>query len=171
MKSGLWARLDIMARNMAPLLLTLLLMLLSLVQTQIENFSAVMPMLVLISIYYWAIYRPDLMPLLMIFLLGILQDLIGGGLIGLQAFILIAAFGFVSRQRRFFHGKSFGVVWWGFMLVGLFAAILQWGFVIGIEQRWVSPWPVFFSYLLSVAIFPILAIAMVAVHRTLPLQD
>lgn len=171
MKSGLWIRLDVMARNMAPFLLTLALLLLSLVQTHIEKFGAVMPMLVLISVYYWAIYRPDLMPMSMVFLLGILHDLIGGGMVGLQAFILLSAFGFVSRQRRFFHGKSFGVVWWGFMLVGLFAAILQWGFMIFIEQRLISPWPVFFSYLLSVAIFPILAIMMIAVHRTLPLQD
>lgn len=171
MKSGLWARLDVMARNMAPLLLTLLLLLLTLVQTHIQKFGAVMPMFVLISVYYWAIYRPDLMPMFLIFLLGILHDLLGGGLVGLQAFILLAAYGFVSRQRRFFHGKSFGVVWWGFMLVGLFAAILQWGFVAGIERQLVSPWPVFFSYLLSVAFFPIVALMMVAVHRTLPLQE
>ncbi len=171
MKSGLWARLDIMARNMAPLLLTLFLLLFSLVQTHIYKFGAVMPMMVLISVYYWAIYRPDLMPMMLVFLLGILHDLIGGGVVGMQAFILLAAYGFVSRQRRFFHGKSFGVVWWGFMLVGFFAATIQWIFVLGFEQRWVSPWPVFFSYLLSVAIFPVLALIMVAVHRTLPLQD
>ncbi len=171
MKSGLWARLDILARNMAPLLLTLFLLLISQVQTHIYNFSAVMPMMVLVSIYYWAIYRPDLMPMTLVFLLGILQDLLAGGLVGLQAFILLAAYGFVSRQRRFFHSKSFGVVWWGFMLVGFFAAALQWGVVVGFEQIWISPCPIFFSYLLSVAVFPILAIMMIAVHRTLPLQD
>ncbi len=171
MKISIWSRLDILTRNMTPLLLTFALLILSSVQTYINNFSAVMPMLVLMSIYYWAIYCPHLMPIWLVFIIGIIQDLMSGSLVGMQAFILLTIFGFVLRQRRFFHGKNFGVVWWGFMLVGIFAAILQWVFIIIIQQTWVSPSPVFFSYLISVAIFPILAIIMIAIHRTLPLND
>ncbi len=171
MKTNIWSRIDILTRNMTPLLLTFILLMLSSIHTYIDNFNAVMPMLVLMSIYYWAIYCPNLMPIWMVFIFGIVQDLMTGSLVGVQAFILIIIFAFLLRQRRFFHGKNFEIVWWGFMLVGLFNAILQWLFVISIQQTWVSPLPVFFSYLISVAIFPILAIIMIAIHRTLPLHD
>ena len=168
MKTSFWMRLDVMARNLAPFLLTLMLLLISLVQTHIPGFGPVMPMLVLMSVYYWAIYRPDLMPLSVVFLIGLTQDLLSGGPIGVQAVVLLICYWLVAVQRRFFHSKSFGVVWWGFMLLGMVAALLNWSLVALVERSALAPWPVLFSYALSIALFPFMTKLLVATHRTLP---
>ena len=49
-----------------------------------------------------------------------------GGLIIMGIFVgtLLIVYGLIVSQRRFLHGKSFGVSWWGFMLVAVGASLL-----------------------------------------------
>lgn len=168
MKVGFWVRLDIFARSLTPFLMTLVLVLLQQVPLHVPDYAPVVPMLTLISIYYWVIFRPDLMPMSAAFTLGLFQDLLAGGVIGVSPFVFLVAHAMVGSQRKFFHNKGFGIIWWGFMLVGILVAFLQWFLVCLIERALLSPMPVLFSYLMSLAFFPILGVALWAVHKTLP---
>ena len=165
---GFWVRIDIIARSLIPFLLTLALVLVSQVPLHIPGYVKMMPMLAMISIYYWCIFRPDLMPMTLVFLLGLFQDMLSGAPLGLHSFLFLAGYALVASQRRFFQGTSFGIVWWGFMIVGAFVAFLEWLLSSLIGQTFLSPSPVLFSYLFSMAAFPILAVPMLILHRSLP---
>ena len=61
MKHALWHRLDIIARSLSPLAMTVLLIMIGMVPLQIPNMAPVIPAMALIAVYYWAVHRPDLM--------------------------------------------------------------------------------------------------------------
>ena len=68
MKTSFWQRIDLIARQVTPVILTLVLVTLTLVPYQIPDFAPVVPWLALISVYYWSVHRPDLMPAAAVFL-------------------------------------------------------------------------------------------------------
>ena len=126
MRSGLWYRFEGAVRGLTPFILTLLLAMLTVVPLRIPDFAQVTPSLTVIAVYYWSIYRPDLLPLAAVFGVGLFQDALAGTPLGLTALVLISVQYAVISQRRFFHGKSFLVEWWGFMLVAPVAALASW---------------------------------------------
>ncbi len=168
MKSGPWTKLDNFSRALAPGLVTLLLVLISVVPTHIPDWSLIAPALVLMSVYYWAIHRPDLMPAPVVFGFGLLEDVLVGTPLGVNAFLLLIAYGLVVGQRRFFHGKSFGVVWWGVMLVGAGVMTLEWLVMSLLTGGPVDPRPALFALMLTITLYPALAAVFSATHRVVP---
>lgn len=86
----------------------------------------VLPAFGLVAVFVFSIYRPDLMPHWLAFLVGLVQDLVIGGPLGLNALLLLSVQGLCSSQRRFLAGRPFWLVWLGFSLVSLPAAVIQW---------------------------------------------
>lgn len=170
MRTAVWHRLDIVARGLVPALITFVLLILALIPTHLPDFGTVMPSLMLMSVYYWAVHRPDLLPMWAVFVFGLLQDLLTGAPPGVHAVVLLLAYGAVLTQHKFFHGKSFTVVWWGFMVIAAAAGFLHWFLLSAFGGRLVDIWPVMFSYFMSVAVYPLLAWCFTRVHRTLPGQ-
>ena len=109
-----------------------------------------------------------MMPFILVFALGLFQDILAGGPPGLNACILLIAFGLVVSQRRFFIGKSFPVIWWGFMLMAAGAGSLSWLLTAILSDTVIAPQPGIFSFLMSIAVYPILTLAFAAIHRLLP---
>lgn len=89
-------------------------------------FADVTPFLSLMAVYYWSIYRPELLPPAVVFAAGLVQDVISGGPLGLMALVLVLVHGVGASQRRVFLGKTFPVEWWGFGLVTLGAGACAW---------------------------------------------
>ena len=155
MTPTLWQRMDLWARHLLPICLTLLLLLLSLVPLRIPGFSSVAPKLTLVSIYYWSIYRPDLLPVHAAFILGLLLDIVSATPIGVNALIFVMLHGFVSSRRRFFLGKGFLVTCWAFSVIGGAAIGLSWLLVSALTGHWMDMQPVLFVYFLTVASYPV----------------
>lgn len=165
---NLWSRIDGLARYSLPFIITFSAVFLSFIPLHLENVESIKPMLVLGSIYYWTIYRPDLLPMLIIFVIGLFQDLLYGAPIGISAFIYLIISFLVGTQRRFFHGKTFGIVWWGFMISAILAVCLDW-FIFSIIEQMILPFQSFiFKYLMSIASFPIIFVFMLLLHRLIP---
>ena len=61
----------------------------AMVPLRVPDLSPIVPSLAIIAIYYWVIYRPDLMPGWAVFLLGLIQDLLGGGPVGVHALVFL----------------------------------------------------------------------------------
>ncbi len=76
---------------------------------------------------------------------------------GLNVSVLLVVQGVVVSQRRFFHGKTFLVEWWGFMLVAPGAALAAWVLVSLYFGVLVGPQPLGIQLLLSIALYPCLA--------------
>ncbi|MEL0112183.1 MAG: rod shape-determining protein MreD, partial [Rickettsiales bacterium] len=120
---------------------------------------------------YWALHRPSLLPSGAVFLIGLLQDFLSGGPIGQNAAILILIYVVAVSQARFFYGKSFFVVWWGFMMVSLGVAAAEWLIACLLSGSLLAPEPALFECTMNIAAYPILGWLFVQVHRTLPREE
>ena len=168
MKVTVWQRLDLVGRMLTPSLIVVALVIISVLPLHIPGYSPVIPSLVLMAVYYWVLHRPDLLPAVAVFFIGILHDILTGGPLGVQASILLVAYWVTGSQRGLFLEKSFLVVWWGFMMIAAGAAIMQWILMSLIFGTLIVPQPAVFAYLLTVATYPLFAWAFARAQRTLP---
>lgn len=156
MKGSLLQRIDQWMRHLLPFGLTLFLVLVDAMPTHLPAFTAVAPQLPLIGVYYWAIYRPELLPPSVAFALGLVNDIIAGGPIGVSSLVYLLAQGMTTSQRKFFYGKSFLVAWWAFALIAAAAMALQWGLVSAIFGRTLEPKAVAVEFLMTASFYPLL---------------
>ncbi|MEW5704232.1 MAG: rod shape-determining protein MreD [Pseudomonadota bacterium] len=157
MTPSLWQNLEHHMRNLAPFVTALLLLFLSLVPFRLPGYAVIAPMLTLTAIYYWGLYRPDLMPATAVFFIGLLQDLLSGVPIGLNTGIFLLVYGIVVTQRRYFLHESFSITWVSFMMVAAAASILQWAAFSLLDWTVHDPSPGVFQYLLTLVLYPCLA--------------
>jgi len=147
---------DLWVRHLVPFAATLFLLLLTAVPTHVPGFAGIPPMLPLMGVYYWAIYRPDLLPAWAAFVIGLLADGLAGTPVGVNALVMLLVQGTAASQRRFFLGKSFTVTWWAFGLLTGGAIGLQWILVSALVGHTLDAGAVIFEYLLTLACFPLL---------------
>ena len=94
-----WNRLDQFARRLFPFALTLALLLASLVPVPLPAYSSVTPSFMVMAIYFWSLHRPDLMPPSAVFAIGLLQDVLTGGVLGVSPIVLLALSFATGSQR------------------------------------------------------------------------
>jgi rod shape-determining protein MreD len=157
MMQVIWHRMDVWARGLTPTALTMIAVILSMMPTHIPGFSRVAPILALVSIYHWAVYRPHLLPAIAVFYVGILQDFLVGAPIGMNALVFLTVYGLILSQRRFLVGKSFLLYWFGFALVALIAALQMWllGSIYFLTLLDINA--VLSQYLVTLGLFPVIA--------------
>ena len=149
-------RLETNLRGTLPLIVTLVLIVLCAVPYGIPGLSKVMPLLPLVSVYFWAVHRPGLTPVVGHFVLGLLQDVLVGTPIGLSAAMFVGVHAAVHYQRRFFHGKTFLVLWCFFALLMAVVLFLSYT-VVAIYNVALAPIsPVLLQLCLTVALYPLL---------------
>ncbi len=147
---------DTWVRHLLPFTVTFLLLLLSVIPLHLPNYASIAPILPLMGVYYWAIYRPDLFPAWMAFLIGLVYDFLSGTPIGINALVLLLVQGVSAGQRKFFAGKSFLVAWWAFGLLAAGAIALSWMLSLMLTSRLMDAKAATFEYLLMMGIFPVL---------------
>ncbi len=165
MNMTLWQKLDQTGRNLAPCVVTVMLVLAGMVPFYLPDYDRIAPSLALMAVYYWAIHRPDLLRPSAAFAIGLLQDLISGVPLGLNALILVMTHWIVVTQRSFFLASSFLLLWWGFALIALAVAVVQWVACVAVYWAILPAAPVLFQALLTIALFPWFAWLFIRVHR------
>jgi len=146
---------DLWVRHLLPVGLTLALVLMGAMPTHLPGFAEISPQLPLIGVYYWAIYRPELLPASMAFVIGLMNDILLGTPLGVSSLIYILVQGMTMSQRRFFLGKPFMVAWCCFAMVAAGAILLEWALVSMLYDHVVPLTPAVFELLMSVAVYPI----------------
>ena len=157
MTDDLLERLNIAAKALIPALLSGLLIILSLVPLRSPEVSPITPALGLTAIYYWAVFRPDLLPTWLAFLLGLLQDLLTGAPLGVGVVMMVSMHSLVEIQRRIFVNPSFAMLWLVFaffaaaslLLAGLLGSLLL--------GQLLEPRLLLLHYVLTVGVYPCLA--------------
>jgi len=143
-----------------PLLSALLCVLLAAVPYGIPQLSVVMPWLGIMPIYYWSIHEPRYLPYWAAFLVGLWQDVLTGGALGLFALIFLLVRHFVVCQRLLFFKKPFLVGWWGMALVLVLASAGGW-VVASLYEGTMLPVSSFaVQTVLSIMTYPLIAWAM-----------
>ncbi len=166
----LWQRLDLIARSVLPMAITLLLVVISALPMHVPSFGTVSPVFALIAVYYWPIFRPDLMPSLAVFAAGLLQDILSDTPLGVFALVFLLVRMFIVSQRRFFVDNSFVAMWLGFMLVTAGSLATIWLIVSLFNVAFISSTAVAVQFFLTLFLFPCFAWLFSRVQRALPRQ-
>ncbi|MEI7608221.1 MAG: rod shape-determining protein MreD [Rhodospirillaceae bacterium] len=160
-----WQRLDQIGRSLAPAAVTLMLILLGMVPLHLPDWDKVVPAMALMSVYYWSIHRPDLLPPSAAFALGLLQDLLAGTPPGITALVLVCCHLVIETQRAFFLANGFLMLWLGFTFIVFGAALLQ-GFIYSILAQTLVPMDIPLAQAaMTLAVFPVFASLFISVHR------
>ncbi len=123
---------------------------------------------IIIIIYYWSIYRPTLVPPILVFAAGLLFDLLSAAPLGLNAILLLAAHWIIADQRRFFMGQPFIVIWLAFGVLNTSIILIQW-LVFGVVQTGLSPILMVASdAVLGFLAYPFVAFLIHLTHKILP---
>jgi len=146
--------LDALTDSAVPIVLTCLLVLAAILPLPLPHYSIMAPALPLMVIYYWSIYQPDLISHILVFSIGLLVDTFSGTPIGVYALMFLVVQGVVVANRHFLLGKSFWVLWLGFLLVAPSALILAWLIISALAGSLVAPLAMLFQLLATVAVFP-----------------
>ena len=162
-----WQKLDQWARAAAPSLSLVVLLMVGVVPVPLPGYGAVAPLLPLIGLYYWVLHRPELIPLPVVFGLGLAQDLLTGGHLGVGAFIFLAASWVVLSQRKVLAGMPILVVWSGIAVIAAFATGLEWLILSGLYGEVLPIRPPVYRALVTAAAYPIVALCLHPVLRTM----
>src|SRR5580658_3360563 len=90
------------AARLLPIATTLIAAVISVLPVRIPGYAALTPVFTLMAAYHWTIYRPDLLPPLALFAVGLTEDLLAGAPLGVSALLLLLARTAVLSHRRFF---------------------------------------------------------------------
>ncbi len=161
-------RLDIAARASFPACITILLMLLTQAPLGLPEQAASLPAVALGCVWFWSLYRPDTLPPPIVFLIGLLMDLLGYLPLGVGVFTLLAVHGVAVAMRLSWSVPGGGVwIWIVFACAAAAASALLWLLVMLLTFRLLSPYPAIFIAVLSVAIFPVLAVPFASAHKSI----
>lgn len=148
---------------------TMVLLLLGTVSFAIPFLSQVRPFLPLMAVYYWAIYRPTMMPPFLAFAAGLLLDVITYAPMGMNALLFVVVQWVVRGQRVFLTGQPFIMIWIGFGFTAALYASAQ--FLTYLVFSSGAPLPtqtLVASTAITFALFPPVSLVLVGLHRLLP---
>ena len=124
-----------------------------------------MPLLPLLVVYFWSIYSPSYLPSVSVFIIGMLQDLLLGGPLGLWASIYLFVQFLVLTQRSYFYGRDQTVVWMGFGVASALAALILW-LVMSMMSGLILPvGKLALQVVATFAIYPVIAVLFAEFHR------
>ncbi len=167
MTDNLWEQIDGGARKLVPFLTALLLILLAHIPTHLPGFSTITPLFGLMVIYHWTLHRPDLFPSIAVFGLGLLTDALSGAPFGANALVFLVVHGVVLAQRRFFHKKSFSMLWAAFVPIAAAAALLYWLLYMAMTRSLIDPLPLAFQVGITGTLYPLVYYGLAVAQRSL----
>jgi len=123
------------------------------------------PVLALAAVYYWTLVRPDLMPPLVVLLVGLLEDLLSGGPPGLWATGFLAAYALTDRERETFAGLTGPGALMSFAGVMVLAAATAYLVASAVYLRFAPVPPLLVESISTVLFYPLVAKSMRWVHQ------
>ena len=165
MTPALFERMDDWGRRLAPTATVLVLLFLGLIPFGLPGLPLIAPAGTQVAVFYWAIYRPDLMTPLAAFGLGFIQDALAGTPLGVGSLVFLILQGVAVNQRKAFIGKPFLLVWLGLAMAAFAAGFAAWALSSIILGGFIPPERPLFQALATIALFPCFAWVLVRVHR------
>lgn len=156
-RSGLWRQLDVVFRAGFPSVCTVALLLVLSSPLGLPGQAELRMAMGLICVFFWALVRPYSMPPPVVFLLGLLLDLLGLEPPGVATALLLLTYGAAVRWKRVLDRGGTIVVWAAFAMVAAAITILEWGTVSLLRLHLLPGWPLLFQYLIAVGLYPALS--------------
>lgn len=153
--------------RLVPTLTVLLCVIVSVVPAHLPAFVVTTPYFTLMAVYFWTLYRPDLLPFPVVFAAGLLLDMLEGAPLGISSLVLLLAYAMVLSQREQLAMRRFTVVWVGFLAVAAGAAGVQWGVVSLFYGMVLDVRAFLFQGVLTVAVYPVVSYLLARVQMLL----
>lgn len=123
------------------------------------------PLLPLVVVFFWSIYGPSYMPAVSIFFMGLLQDFLTGGPLGLWSAVYLTTQYIIVSQRSYFVGREQQVVWLGFAFAAGGAALILW-LVMSLMSGALLPVRGLLAQMLAtILLYPVFAAMFSRLHR------
>ncbi len=154
-----------------PVVTTLVFAMMSTVPVHLPGLSMVTPAFALMAVFHWTVYRPDLLPPVAVFAIGIFLDLLGATpYVGLSALVLLIGRTVLVANRPFFVNRPFAVFWGGFVLFAGAVLGAEWAALGLLHKGSVAAPPVIFQTVLTVGGFPVGSYLLAVAHRAFVLR-
>jgi rod shape-determining protein MreD len=118
--------------------------------------TPLVPDLCFAMLYFWAIHNPLLIPLSLIFTLGLLQDALSGVYMGTNPLIYTLSWIFLVDQRRFLFNKSFYMTWAIFAFMTLIISFIKWLLLKATNYETLDSFLFFLQVLMTIITAPLI---------------
>ncbi|MBE6444639.1 MAG: rod shape-determining protein MreD [Alphaproteobacteria bacterium] len=171
MSQNLKENASLVIKNCLPFVVSVLVLLISFLPYNFFILKGVHVAVGISCVYFWLQHRPDLFNLWSAFGIGIIEDLISASPLGSNVFEVLLMYLLVNSTSRLFNAKPFIVLWYGFMALSLITLFSRW-LIVSIYYSHFLPLSVlFFSYLVTIVLYPLLSLLMAAVQNKLIKED
>jgi rod shape-determining protein MreD len=160
-------RVNSSAARLLPIVTMLIAAIITILPVRVPGYAALTPAFTLMAVYHWTIYRPDLLPSMALFAVGLLEDLLTGAPVGVGALVLLLARAAVLRFRRYFVNRAFPFVWSGFTLLAGIAMLALWALHSAIDLTLLDLRSTVFRTVLTIAMFPVASFLLGRAQRRL----
>ncbi|MSO81376.1 MAG: rod shape-determining protein MreD [Alphaproteobacteria bacterium] len=161
------AQFERLSRGIVPAASVLMLALLSVLPMPVAGLATVMPAFGLMAIYYWVVLRPDLLPRVVVFALGLVVDALSGLPFGVHALVYLLVHAAMLDQRRFIAGRPFWLFWSCFAMVAVAAQAGTWVIASLLRGAVLAPLATLATTCLTIAAFPLATFVLVRLQRAL----
>jgi rod shape-determining protein MreD len=141
--------------------------LISVMPVRAPGYAALTPAFTLMAAYHWTIYRPDLLPPWVLFGIGLAEDLLTGGPVGVSALLLLLTHAAVLNNRRYFVNRGFTFVWAGFTVLAGAGMLLLWTVHCALDLTILDFRSTLFRTVLTIASFPVASFLVGRAQRAL----
>ncbi len=132
----------------------------------LQYWKEVAPWLTIVGVWYWSLYRPDILPVWMIFIIGFLQDLLHIGIpYGTHALIMIMGHLLVIHQRRYIIVQPFLINWLLFSFFAVLSIMGRWLISVILEFTLFPFQGIITSFLITAGSFPLIFFISAVCHR------
>lgn len=161
---GLVRRVDAFARLAFPGFSTAFLMVLAAAPVTLPSpvFAVTLP-----CVAFWSVFRPAAMMPPIVFLLGLLMDLLTLAPLGSGILVLLVLQAVALRFRRFLARQSFLAVWLAFCVAAFGGALLYWALQSLLALQLPPVAPALHAALLSCGLYPAAALVLTRVHEAM----
>ncbi|MBL8675179.1 MAG: hypothetical protein IPK81_19050 [Rhodospirillales bacterium] len=152
-------RLDRLLYALAPAALIAVLILLTLAPVRFAYVPAAAPLLPLMAVYHYCLFRAEALPAPLLFAFGIVFDLLQGGAtapVGISSLQFLLVRQAILRNRRYLLEVSFSFIWIGYALLSAAAVAMAWALSSLLSWTAIDPKPALFQYVVSLFLYPIL---------------
>ncbi len=164
---------DIFLRNVLPTFCILFFMAVNAIINEGWGYwGEISPWIVLICVWYWVVFRPNLLPVWFIFIIGFIQDFYNYNTpYGTHSVILILSYAILLSQRRFIATQSFIVGWLMFAIFAFMALLCRWAIICLFNGHFFSLYGVFTSFMLTVSLYPLIFIILTFISHLIAVRD
>ena len=161
-------RLFLALKMTVPYLLIGLLFVLDLISAPAPLSLILQAPFLFMTVYYWSLFRPTLMPTGFVFMIGLLFDILTGFPLGVNALLLALTRMIIATQRRYIVGQTYMMIWLGFVLSVTVFLFSQWVIICLTSLSLLPIMMILAKGLIGIVVFPFILVFLYLTHQILP---